>query len=171
MQVTTRATGSGGGYTNIALTGRYCIGLACSPTTTIPTSDGLSTASTNPQTCGAACKNANVQFSWTIDGNTGDDYVIDGRCNGNNDLNTANQAVTVNAGTPDTTPPTFNNTAHNNTEVSQATLFSILWNDETALHPNGQYIFSTNNTGNWVNDSAVNFTTTSSWANVTKVLN
>ncbi|MEX0920483.1 MAG: hypothetical protein WDZ69_02780 [Candidatus Pacearchaeota archaeon] len=39
------------------------------------------------------------------------------------------------------------------------------------LHPNGQYIFSTNNTGTWINDSAENFTATPDWANETKTLN
>jgi hypothetical protein len=78
--------------------------------------------------------------------------------------------ITIQAG-PDTTPPTFSNAAHNNVLAGVSTLFSVLWNDGTALHPNGQYIFSTNNTGTWVNDSAVNFTTTPEWANVTKILN
>jgi hypothetical protein len=67
--------------------------------------------------------------------------------------------------------PTYSNIAHNNSEAGKSTLFSVLWNDSVALHPNGQYIFSTNNTGTWVNDSAVNFTATPSWANVTKTLN
>jgi hypothetical protein len=68
-------------------------------------------------------------------------------------------------------PPTFSDNAHNNTLVGLLTEFSILWDDDTALNPAGQYIFSTNNTGVWVNDSAVNFTATPSSANVTKVLN
>ena len=73
--------------------------------------------------------------------------------------------------TGDISSPTHSNGQHNSTEASQLALFSILWNDETALHPNGTYIFSTNNTGTWTNESAVNFTTTPEWANVTKVLN
>lgn len=77
----------------------------------------------------------------------------------------------VNESAGDTTPPTYSNNSTNNTLISQSTNFSILWNDETALHPNGYYIFSTNNTGVWTNDSAINFTTTSSWANVVKTLN
>jgi lysophospholipase L1-like esterase len=71
----------------------------------------------------------------------------------------------------DTTSPTYSLNQTNNTEINQSTLFSILVDDETALETNGQYIFSTNNTGEWVNDSAINFTETSSWANVTKILN
>ena len=72
----------------------------------------------------------------------------------------------------DTTPPTFSN-AQTNTTLAGATInFSILVNDETALHPNGQYIFSTNNSaGSWTNESAVNFTETPEWANVTMTLN
>src|SRR3989344_3148952 len=48
---------------------------------------------------------------------------------------------------------------------------SIAADDDMALHTDGQYIFSTNNAGSWVKDSAVNLTTTPSWANVTKTLN
>ncbi len=70
----------------------------------------------------------------------------------------------------DTTLPTGSNAAHNNTIINEPTKFSILVNDETALESNGQYIFSTNNSGSWVNDSAVNFTSTPNWANVTKTL-
>ena len=54
---------------------------------------------------------------------------------------------------------------------NQSTLFSLYWNDDTALEDLGQYIFSTNNTGAWVNESAVNFTSTPQWANVTLTLN
>src|SRR5674536_894 len=43
--------------------------------------------------------------------------------------------------------------------------------DNYALSPNGSYIFSTNNTGVWINDSAAFFTTTPFWVNVTKTLN
>ena len=72
---------------------------------------------------------------------------------------------------PDTTPPTYSNNQTNSTFAGQSALFSIQWNDNSDLPPNGQYIFSTNNSGTWANDSAVNFTTTPSWANVTKILN
>ncbi|MFA5764331.1 MAG: LamG-like jellyroll fold domain-containing protein, partial [archaeon] len=71
----------------------------------------------------------------------------------------------------DSTPPTYSLNSTNNTIVGIATNFSIYVNDDVALHPNGTYIFSTNNTGTWVNESAVNFTATPSWANVTKTLN
>ncbi|MCK5450103.1 BspA family leucine-rich repeat surface protein, partial [Candidatus Pacearchaeota archaeon] len=67
--------------------------------------------------------------------------------------------------------PTYSLIKKNNTLAGQSTLFSIYWDDDVALHPTGQYIFSTNNTGVWANESAVNFTATPSWANVTKTLN
>jgi len=73
--------------------------------------------------------------------------------------------------TLDNTAPTHSNNQTNTTSFGRAINFSILWNDAIALDPNGQYIFSTNNTGTWVNDSQVNFTATPEWANVTKTLN
>ncbi|HOW36681.1 MAG TPA: S8 family serine peptidase, partial [Candidatus Pacearchaeota archaeon] len=70
----------------------------------------------------------------------------------------------------DTTAPTYSNVEQRNTTAGQSATFSVLWNDETSLIPNGEYIFSTNNSGNWVNDTPVNFTATPSWANITKIL-
>lgn len=72
---------------------------------------------------------------------------------------------------PDTNSPTYSNNQSNSSIAGQTTLFSLLVNDSNSLNPNGRYIFSTNNSGSWVNDSAVNFTATPSWANVTKTLN
>jgi hypothetical protein len=71
----------------------------------------------------------------------------------------------------DTTPPTYSNIAVNTTTAGTSANFSIDWNDNVALHPNGQYIFSTNNTGTWVNESAVNFTSTPESISVVKTLN
>ena len=71
----------------------------------------------------------------------------------------------------DTTLPTYSGAGHNTTIAGAPVLFHIKYNDNIALHPSGQWIFSTNNTGTWVNDSAVNFTSTPQWANVTKTLN
>ena len=71
----------------------------------------------------------------------------------------------------DTTAPTYNNNAHNTTEAGESVLFSIQYNDDTALHTLGQYIFATNNTGTWVNESAINWTSTPEYANVSKTLN
>jgi len=61
----------------------------------------------------------------------------------------------------DETPPTYSNVNHNTTIAGANVNFSITYDDDTALHPNGQWIFSTNNTGVWVNSSTTNFTTTS----------
>ncbi len=71
----------------------------------------------------------------------------------------------------DIIPPTYSDAQTNTTDAGAPVLFSILYDDDTALEDNGQYIFSTNNTGVWVNESEVNFTATSEWANVTKTLN
>lgn len=69
------------------------------------------------------------------------------------------------------TPPSFSNATYNSTLANKTTQFSIKWDDDLALHPDGQWIFSTNNSGTWVNDSAVNFTTTPLSVSVTKTLN
>ena len=73
--------------------------------------------------------------------------------------------------TSDVSSPTFNSSGVNSTSSIMPALFSIWVNDNSALHPAGQYIFSTNNTGGWVNDSLILFSATPSWANVTKILN
>jgi len=72
---------------------------------------------------------------------------------------------------PDTTPPTYSNPSHNTTIAGASCNFSIDYDDDTALHPNGQWIFATNNTGEWVNESVVNFTSTPQSISVVKVLN
>ncbi len=66
--------------------------------------------------------------------------------------------------------PTWSDNQTNETTVNTEVTFAIKYNDETALHPNGGYIFSTNNSGDWINDSLILFTSTPEWANVTKVL-
>jgi parallel beta-helix repeat protein len=73
--------------------------------------------------------------------------------------------------TTDNIPPTYTENSTNNTFAGGYTLFAINVTDEKALEPNGMYIFSTNNTGTWVNETGVNFATISEWANVTKTLN
>ncbi len=72
---------------------------------------------------------------------------------------------------PDTTTPNYSNAGYNSTTSNASVKWSIYVDDDTALESNGYYIFSTNNTGTWVNDSAVNFTSTPQWANITKTLN
>lgn len=70
----------------------------------------------------------------------------------------------------DTTDPTYSNIAHNTTIAGNSINFSIDWNDNSALNPNGQYIFSTNNSGIWVNETT-NFTSTPQSVSVVKTLN
>lgn len=72
---------------------------------------------------------------------------------------------------PDTTPPTYSDNQTNNTIVGLSTVFAIKYDDDTVLETLGGYIFSTNNSGSWVNESLVMWTSTPEWANVTKILN
>jgi len=71
---------------------------------------------------------------------------------------------------PDTIKPTYSNAQTNTTIAGESILFSILYNDDTALESDGGYIFSTNNSGVWVNDSLIIWTSTPQWANVSKTL-
>jgi len=71
----------------------------------------------------------------------------------------------------DTTPPTYSNAQANTTMAGALCNFSITYDDDTALEPGGSYIFSTNNTGIWVNESIVSFTSTPQSISVIKVLN
>ena len=68
-------------------------------------------------------------------------------------------------------PPTYSDAQTNTTEAGEAILFSILYDDDIALESDGGYIFSTNNTGVWINDSLIIWTSTPEWANITKTLN
>lgn len=56
------------------------------------------------------------------------------------------------------------------TTVGRKIIFSTLWEDNHSLIGGG-YIFSTNNTGQWKNDSWSPFTSNPCWGNVTFVLN
>jgi hypothetical protein len=67
--------------------------------------------------------------------------------------------------------PQYSDAGVNSTIAGESALFSLKVDDAYTLQSNGQYIFSTNNSGSWANDSAINFTSTPQWANVTKVLN
>lgn len=61
----------------------------------------------------------------------------------------------------DTTSPTYSSVGHNNTVAGNPTNFYFTSDDDVALHPNGQFILSTNNTTpSWSNETAVNFTST-----------
>ena len=72
---------------------------------------------------------------------------------------------------PDETLPTYSNNQTNTTIAGASCNFSITYDDDTALEPDGEWIFSTNNTGTWTNESVESFTDTPEWANVTKTLN
>jgi len=61
----------------------------------------------------------------------------------------------------DTTPPTFSGNQTNETQPGKPCEFTLTWDDDRALHPFGQYIFSTNNSGTWLNATPINFTSTS----------
>ncbi len=63
--------------------------------------------------------------------------------------------------------PTYSNLAHSSTLAGNQTVFSSYWDDNVAL---SHYIFSTNNTGSWVNDTALAFHATPAWANTTNAL-
>lgn len=83
----------------------------------------------------------------------------------NNWNSTGIQALTV---TGDTTAPNSTNISASTSKVGSSCTFSGLFNDDYGLD---SYIFSTNNTGSWLNDTAVAFATTPGWANVSKTLN
>lgn len=72
---------------------------------------------------------------------------------------------------PDITKPTYSSISTNSTVWATVCNFSISINDETALHPNGQYTFGCNNTGPFTNETAINFTTTSQLVSIAKTLN
>jgi len=69
---------------------------------------------------------------------------------------------------PDTAKPTYSNVGTNTTSAGQPCNFSVTLADETAL---ANYTFGTNNTGSWVNGSAVTISGISYKANTTKTLN
>ena len=63
---------------------------------------------------------------------------------------------------------TFSNIGLSSTVANSTCTFSCCWTDTQGL---GAFIFSTNNTGNWQNDSTVSLSGTVAWTNVTKTLN
>jgi hypothetical protein len=66
------------------------------------------------------------------------------------------------------TMPTCSNIGVNSTVANSPCTFSCRWIDPEGL---ATFIFATNNTGSWQNDSAVGLSGTVAWANVTKTLN
>ncbi len=68
----------------------------------------------------------------------------------------------------DTTPPVWSNAGTNNTLAEQPTLFYVKWTDNVGL---SGYIFGTNNTGTWTNDTWTPMSGITNWSNITKILN
>lgn len=65
-------------------------------------------------------------------------------------------------------PPTFNQISASSTVAGTTCIFSANISGQSGL---SGYIFSTNNTGSWKNDTWTPLTTNPAWANVTKTLN
>jgi hypothetical protein len=63
--------------------------------------------------------------------------------------------------------PAFSNIGYSNSKAGESCTFSCNWTDGVGL---SGYVFSTNNTGTWVNDTWVALAGTTAWANVTKTL-
>lgn len=76
------------------------------------------------------------------------------------------QSLTVTSA--DTTNPTYSLVGHTSIVNGSSCTFYGYFNDETAL---SKYIFSTNNTGTWTNETATAFGGTPAWGNATKTLN
>jgi len=69
---------------------------------------------------------------------------------------------------PDTSPPVWSDAGTNSTVAGQPTLFCVKWSDNIGL---SGFIFASNNTGNWANDTWTPMSGLTSWSNVTKTLN
>jgi hypothetical protein len=67
-------------------------------------------------------------------------------------------------------PPSASNLSINSTVAGSFAVFSALWSDNQSL-TGGGYVFSTNNTGQWINASWIPFTTNPDWGNATLTLN
>lgn len=67
--------------------------------------------------------------------------------------------------------PTYSSVSHSTAYSTASCSFAITVNDDLALHPGGAYQFATNNTGIWVWDSQVYFTSTPQTISVSKTLN
>lgn len=71
----------------------------------------------------------------------------------------------------DFTSPTFASLSSSTTVASASCQFNSTWTDETSLATTGGYIFSTNNTGLWVNDTWSAFSSNPQAITVSKTLN
>lgn len=86
-----------------------------------------------------------------------------------NDNETYNNDLDIdNLDLQDPTIPTYGNIGTNTTFAGQPCLFHTKWTDDVGL---SHYIFGSNNSGSWINDTAVAFTANPDWSNITKTLN
>ncbi|MEE8168538.1 MAG: hypothetical protein V3T58_06670, partial [Candidatus Hydrothermarchaeales archaeon] len=86
---------------------------------------------------------------------------------GNIDSNTTLQSLTVSS-VGDVNPPWFSQNQSNNTIANSSTLFSVYWQDDGTLD---SYVFGTNNTGAWVNETYPFGGGDAKYSNITKTLN
>ena len=99
-------------------------------------------------------------YSITIEtiGNTSDKKIV-----------TATKILNMDiTGVVQNTPPTLFVGSSNTNIAGSETVFSLEWSDDYGL---SGYIFSTNNSGFWENDSWVQLTGKNGWINITKKLN
>lgn len=66
--------------------------------------------------------------------------------------------------------PTYSNISASSSTASSSCTFYATFNDSSALNPNGQVIFGSNNTGSWDWSSPLNFTSTPETTSVTLTL-
>lgn len=85
--------------------------------------------------------------------NYGDKINVTGWRKGNENYTSDSQTYYITIA--DDEPPKYWDNSTNNTNAGEPTLFSLNWTDNLGL---SGYIFSTNNTGTWINDTWINFT-------------
>mgnify|MGYP001609455999 FL=1 len=71
----------------------------------------------------------------------------------------------------DTTVPTYSSLSTSTTVAGASSQFNSTWTDETGLATTGGYIFGTNNTGTFTNETWTAFTTNPQTVSVSKTLN
>lgn len=71
----------------------------------------------------------------------------------------------------DTTAPTYSNLSTSTTAAGASCQFNTTWTDETELATTGGYIFSTNNTGSWANETWTAFSSNPQSISTSKTLN
>jgi hypothetical protein len=68
------------------------------------------------------------------------------------------------------TSPVASHLSAASTVAGNTTTFTVLWSDDQSLSGGG-YIFSTNNTGQWINASWASFNSNPNWGNISLTLN